>query len=239
MLEPVLRRVWATDRRARLRLVCHSLGMCAARRLAMFPLSTVLFPGGSLALHVFEPRYRALMTHCLAGDGEFGVVLIERGSEVGGGDHRVGVGTVARIESATPFPDGRWAVLVRGLERLRVVQWLPEDPYPLALVEDVSNPSEPRSGSEAITDRAHAAVRKARALLSELRDSPPLGDVPPEAHTPEAVAWWLCSEAPLNPLDRQRLLVADGTATRLELLAELAGELAADLSRLLADEPGG
>ena len=63
----------------------------------MFPLGTVLLPFAHLPLHIFEPRYRALVKDCLAGDGEFGVVLIERGHEVGGGDVRFGVGTVARI----------------------------------------------------------------------------------------------------------------------------------------------
>ncbi|MET1002223.1 MAG: LON peptidase substrate-binding domain-containing protein, partial [Acidimicrobiia bacterium] len=51
----------------------------------MFPLGSVLFPHALLPLHVFEPRYRVMMRHCLEGDKEFGVVLIERGSEVGGG----------------------------------------------------------------------------------------------------------------------------------------------------------
>src|SRR5439155_458702 len=63
--------------------------------LPMFPLGTVLFPFVVLPLHVFEPRYRALTRDCLAGSGEFGVVLIERGLEVGGGDERFPVGTVA------------------------------------------------------------------------------------------------------------------------------------------------
>jgi len=59
----------------------------------MFPLGMVHFPGIVLPLRVFEPRYRQLTADCLAGDGEFGVVLIERGWEVGGGDTRFNVGT--------------------------------------------------------------------------------------------------------------------------------------------------
>src|SRR6478672_4324189 len=78
-----------------------------ARRLPMFPLGTVLLPFAHLPLHIFEPRYRALVKDCLAGDGEFGVVLIERGHEVGGGDVRFGVGTVARIVQTAELPDGR------------------------------------------------------------------------------------------------------------------------------------
>ena len=67
----------------------------------MFPLGTVLFPYATLPLHVFEPRYRVLVHDCLASDApEFGVVLIERGSEVGGGDVRFRTGTVARLVEA-------------------------------------------------------------------------------------------------------------------------------------------
>ena len=74
----------------------------------MFPLGCVLFPSVVLPLHVFEPRYRTLVQTCLDDDREFGVVLIERGSEVGGDDVRTDVGTVARIVEAEQLPDGRW-----------------------------------------------------------------------------------------------------------------------------------
>ena len=78
----------------------------SAFELPMFPLGTVLFPHGVLPIHVFEPRYRAMVDDCLAGDARFGVVLIERGSEVGGGDTRFHVGTVAQIVQAGKMPDG-------------------------------------------------------------------------------------------------------------------------------------
>ena len=77
----------------------------------MFPLGSVLFPHAALPLHVFEPRYRALVEDCLAGEPDFGVVLIERGSEVGGGETCFGVGTVTRIVEAGQFPDGRYALV--------------------------------------------------------------------------------------------------------------------------------
>src|SRR3954470_15280070 len=103
--------------------------------LPMFPLGAVLFPGVGIPLHVFEPRYRALMRHCLDTDRRFGVVLIERGSEVGGGDVRFDVGTCARIVEADGLPDAGWALVAIGVERLRVRRWLPDDPYPRAEVE--------------------------------------------------------------------------------------------------------
>src|SRR3954464_862389 len=79
-----------------------------AKPMPMFPLGTVLFPHAPLPLHLFEERYRLLAETCLRGDGRFGVVLIERGFEVGGGDQRFGVGTVARIVEAARTPDGRY-----------------------------------------------------------------------------------------------------------------------------------
>ena len=100
----------------------------------MFPLSAVLFPHASMPLHVFEPRYRELMRDCLAGDARFGVVLIERGSEVGGGDERSGLGTRGVITKSVELPDGRWVLQLEGEAVIEVEQWLPDDPYPVALV---------------------------------------------------------------------------------------------------------
>src|SRR5262249_43335827 len=71
-----------------------------ARVLAMFPLGNALLPGGMLPLHVFETRYRVMVRELVGGDGEFGVVLISRGHEVGGGDTRENVGCRARIARA-------------------------------------------------------------------------------------------------------------------------------------------
>ncbi|MGN6600680.1 MAG: LON peptidase substrate-binding domain-containing protein, partial [Actinomycetes bacterium] len=102
--------------------------------LPMFPLGSVLFPGMPLPLQVFEPRYLALVSDLLAGEAqEFGVVLIERGSEVGGGDVRFEVGTVATIVSVQ-VADGFIALLARGGRRFQVVRWLADDPYPRAEV---------------------------------------------------------------------------------------------------------
>ena len=115
----------------------RSVGLVAV--MPMFPLGSVLLPGGVLPLHVFEPRYRQLVIDCLAddsGDPEFGVTLIERGWEVGGGDQRADVGVVARMVQVEALDDGRYAVVAVGTRRIRVNAWLPDDPYPLADVDD-------------------------------------------------------------------------------------------------------
>jgi len=208
----------------------------------MFPLSTVLFPAAGLSLHVFEPRYRQLTVDCLRGDRELGVVLIRRGSEVGGGDERVDVGTVARIETATPLADGRWRLAIIGAHRLRVREWLADDPYPLATVDDL--PDDATAPDAAVVARTEAAVRRVRALLSELGQQPALvgpldGGVDgrvaaDDGQSARSAAWRLCGLAPVTPFDGQRLLEIDGPEERLAVLAELADATADDLTRLLA-----
>ena len=98
--------------------------------MPMFPLGTVLLPGVVLPLHVFEPRYQQLVRDCLeASHAEFGVVLIDRGSEVGGGDVRSDVGVVARVLQVAAMDAGRFAVISVGTRRIRITQWLEDDPY--------------------------------------------------------------------------------------------------------------
>ena len=109
----------------------------ATRELAMFPLGSVLFPGMPLPLRVFEPRYVAMVSSVLREtEHEFGVVLIERGSEVGGGDVRFGVGTVARIVSVEQTADSIM-LLSTGTARFEVVRWLEDDPFPRAQVREL------------------------------------------------------------------------------------------------------
>jgi Lon protease-like protein len=207
----------------------------AGRELAMFPLGTVLFPGGVLPLHIFEPRYRVMITECLEGDRTFGVVLIARGSEVGGGDQRYAVGTEARVERAASLPDGRWAVIATGDERIEVDTWLPEDPYPKARVR--RRPDDGGPPDRAATDRAKQAVRRVLALLSELGQS--VGDAPLGTDVDRldghALAWRLCDAAPLGAIDRQRLLEQAGAPSRLETLVGLMAEMGDDLGRMLAE----
>jgi uncharacterized protein len=201
------------------------------RDLAMFPLSTVLFPHARMSLRVFEPRYDALVSDCLAGDGRFGVVLITRGSEVGGGDERTDVGTVASIESAEPQGEGRWHLLVRGLRPLRVGRWLDDDPYPRARVEDGT--AEPPTDGEAL-GVAEEEVRRVRTLLSELGEAPAVPPATSLGDTPDVVAWRLCALAPVNAFDRQRLLAAPDPDTRLALLLDLVRAVGDDVRRMLA-----
>ncbi|MGH9178281.1 MAG: LON peptidase substrate-binding domain-containing protein [Acidimicrobiales bacterium] len=203
--------------------------------MPMFPLGSVLFPHVLLPLHVFEPRYRALVQDCLRHTLEFGVVLIERGFEVGGGDTRFGVGTVARIREAAPLPDGRWALLCAGARRIRVRSWLPDDPYPLALVEPRPDRGLAPDDVDAarLVAEAEAAVRRALALAGELDEAPVPATFELDGDA-DVAAWQLAAVAPLGPVDHQRLLEVDDAAARLRLLAELARDAASVLAYRLS-----
>lgn len=199
--------------------------MGTSAELAMFPLGTVLLPYTALPLHVFEPRYRALVEHCLADAREFGVVLIERGSEVGGDDTRFGLGTVARIVEAARFDDGRYAILTVGAERFRVRRWLDEDPFPRAMVERLAAPAAPDRGTELMT-RVRRVLVAVAARRTELGEPGPPVDVA-LSDDPVRAAYEAGAMAGLGPLDALELLgIDDGTelARRLEemLLDQLA-----------------
>jgi Lon protease-like protein len=192
-------------------------------RLPMFPLGSALVPHQLLPLQVFEPRYRALVAECRAGDGRFGVVLIERGSEVGGGDVRFDVGTVARIVDSVELPDGRIGLAAVGETRLRVRAWLPDDPYPLADVEVLRDPPAGADALEARRDLAAAfdrVVGLVRALGATVPDDLVLADDPLQA------AWEATAMTPIGPLDVVAILREDDPVARSHRVTAALGDAA-------------
>lgn len=202
--------------------------MSATRVVPMFPLGGVLFPHAPLPLHVFEPRYRAMVRDLLAGDGEFGVVLIERGHEVGGGDVRFSVGTLARLLQCSRLPDGRYALIAYGTVRIEVRRWLPDDPYPQAVVA-VLGDSPPSEDLAASLARAGDALARVHTLAAELDPSFRVPDPSPLASDPTIAVFELCARAPLGALDMQGLLAATGAQQRLDALCTHLDDLTAIL----------
>jgi uncharacterized protein len=199
----------------------------------MFPLGSVLFPHASLSLHVFEPRYRVMTRRCLDGDREFGVVLIERGSEVGGGDSRFDTGTIARIVQATELPDGRYALVAVGLARFHVVRWLPDDPFPRAEIAAIDEPASTREDALA-RDSALDAFDVVLALWHQLDARVP-PNAPPASDDPVRDLYELAATSPLGPLDAQRVLEAADATARSAVLQQYLGELADDIRARLAE----
>lgn len=197
----------------------------------MFPLGSVLLPGAVLPLHVFEPRYRRMISDCLASDGqpEFGQTLITHGQETGGGDTRAMVGTIARIVQVDAIDESRYALVVVGDRRVKVVEWLIDDPYPRAAVADWPDleTNDPDIGGRIA--RAHNRVQDVRELVVRADENTAV--LPPfeVARDPSLASHNLVALAPIGPSDRLRLLSSEGPSTRLDLLDEVLDDVEAML----------
>ncbi len=110
--------------------------------IPLFPLNTVLFPGGALPLHIFEERYRQLVRERL----DFGIVLLRRGVEVGGirDEDLHDVGTVATLEDVKSLEDGRFSVVARGLYRFRLLSLHHDQPYLTGRIKRLADPTPAR-----------------------------------------------------------------------------------------------
>ncbi|MGJ4844144.1 LON peptidase substrate-binding domain-containing protein [Leifsonia sp. Le1] len=184
----------------------------------MFPLGSVLFPSVPIPLRVFEPRYLRMVGRLLDEDEpgfEFGVVLIERGSEAGGGDQRASVGTMVRLASVAAGADDLLIVGV-GTRRFTVERWIDEDPYPRAELSMLPE----LEWSEALAPlrtEAEALVRRAIARVAEPHSDAgiELSDDPVEA------VWQLAAIAPLGEYDRYALLRSTTMGGLLRQLIDL------------------
>src|SRR5579875_3684675 len=111
-----------------------------SRRLRLFPLNAVLFPGAVLNLHIFEPRYKQMITECIESGEGFGVALIADGSEAG--DPNVqphAIGSIAEIVEVQPLPFGRYYISTVGRTRFRIREVISREPYMLADVEELDD----------------------------------------------------------------------------------------------------
>ena len=165
----------------------------------MFPLGTVLLPAMPLSLRIFEERYLKLLGDLMLSDEpEFGVVLIERGQEVGGGDKRFQIGTIASV-AEIGTTDEFYGLESIGSQRFVVNAWLPDDPYPLA---DIDLLPDLAWDDNLMPLRVHveAKVRKLLSVASEFGDlqygsDTILSDDPMEA------CWQLAGILPIGQLD--------------------------------------
>lgn len=198
-----------------------------SRELPIFPLPLVLFPGASQPLHIFEPRYRTLLTDCLNGDRRFGIAYaaVDEGSDPAPapGD----VGCVAHILTTQSLPDGRSDILTTGEQRFVLLQWLPTDrPYRIARVEEFAD--EPGEASES-EELAINVRRDFLRVLEALAQDPP--ELPVD---PEALSFRVAATLELEAPSKVALLAIRSTTVRLRRLAALLQPLAADAERRAA-----
>ena len=191
-------------------------------QLPIFPLNTVVFPGVTMPLHVFEDRYRALVHHLLTiaekPERLFGIVAIREGYEVGAHGvqsvHRVGC--VVQLTSVDPYPDGRFDIEVVGRRRLRLDALDTSGRYLVGDVEtvDENRIDSPEGLQEAL--RTRETFEEYRRRLSLLRGDEVLdGDLPRD---PEFLSYSLAATCLLTLQERQALLEAAGPIDRLVML---------------------
>lgn len=216
-------------------------------KLPLFPLNTVLFPGAPITLHIFEERYRALISRCLEQNAPFGVALIRSGSEVSPDDpwvrrqrellghladgtpapsevvpHLVGTTAAINVGESVRLDDGRYYLVASGQRRFRIQYLAQHQPYIVASVAYL--PEESSGGDSAQADQL-------RALYSRYWSA--LGAATGHRHKVETLpdqvvdlTYWMAHRLQVTSARKQRWLEAD-TATRLrEMSAAIQTELA-------------
>ncbi len=204
--------------------------------MPMFPLATALLPYQALPLHIFEPRYRQLMADVVGATDAFGISLITRGAEVGGGERRSEVGTIGHIVSSEQLEDGRWLIIVVGTQRVRVTSWLDDAPYPRA---DVAVLEEPTPTADDLRRREQMEDTLTRVLTLESQLTNSQHTAVEMVDDPLMRLWQPAVVAPLTPFDAQRLLEADSWSSRLDILDDALTSLEAMLQfRVQGDTSG-
>ena len=181
--------------------------------LPMFPLGRGILPGAGLTLRVFESRYLEMIDLCVRRDSGFGVVLIERGSEVGGGDVRFNTGVAVTITEVGSLGDGHLIVMARGNTRIRVAEWLEDAPYPQArvrrLVDLTGFAVDARSRR-----RLERELSRGLAMFSEMGMA--TGAIEPLPDEISAAAYRALDVFPVPDLDRQKILEIDDPVERID-----------------------
>lgn len=198
--------------------------------LPLFPLPVVLFPGATLPLHIFEPRYRRMLADCLASDSRFGLIRLP-----GGVDEPAlpvdTVGCVAEITSVESLPDGRSDILVRGVSRFVFLGWSDAADHPYRVGSTAPYDDEPEQPSalaqvaESVRDDFLRAARATRQLSGER------GSIPELPRDPAALSFIVAAMIDLGLEARQRLLASRSALVRLteieDVLARAAPALVA------------
>jgi Lon protease-like protein len=188
--------------------------------MPMFPLGSVLFPSMPLTLRIFEERYLKLLGDLMGSDSpEFGVVLVSRGSEVGGGDNRMSVGTIASV-TEIGTTDEFLGLESFGSRRFTVRDWLPDDPYPIADIEFIPDLV---WEDTLMPSRVHleSAVRQLLTLASEF-GTLVFGPDISLSDDPMGACWQLAGILPVGELDRFDLLCSQSAEELLTRAYALA-----------------
>jgi uncharacterized protein len=198
-----------------------------SRRIPIFPLpGVVLLPGTLLPLHIFEPRYRAMVADALEGERTIGMTMWAPGAEAEPGEPRIhAIGGAGEIVESERLDDGRYNIVLEGRFRFRVVDEEPALPYRVARVVEV--PSRPLEPNEAL--RVTAEASRSFAPLARAVGLSPL---PPEPMAPERLASEIALRLRYTALELQAILETDSLADRFETVLSRIREWTARMDLL-------
>jgi uncharacterized protein len=198
------------------------------QQLPLFPLGTVLFPGGTLNLHIFEERYRTMIGECIERNTPFGVVYLRSGDEVTEGRplarpaETANIGTIAQISANVRLEDGRYLLNATGLRRFRIQYILQRAPYMIGAVIEL--PEEGGPQVEAAANELRSVYGRYWQAVSAASGAPVEVEELPEQ--PEAMAYQLAERLHVSYEQKQRWLETELTDRLRGLASELLSELA-------------
>lgn len=201
--------------------------------MPMFPLSSVLMPAMPMSLRIFEERYLKLTGDLILEENpEFGVVLIARGPEVGGGEKRLEIGSVASVTDIGTL-DQFYGIESVGGQRFRVNAWLPDDPYPMADIDFLPD----LIWNDSLTlarENLELKVRNLLAVASEFGDLQ-YGPDTELSEDPMDSCWQLAGILPVGPLDQLDLLKSQSAEELISKTYEVVVTLEETLKSMIGD----
>lgn len=203
-----------------------------SRRLRLFPLNAVLFPGAVLNLHIFESRYKQMINECLESGEGFGVALIAEGAEAG--DPNVtphAIGSIAEIVDVQPLPFGRYFISTIGRERFKISEIVTREPY-LVVEADVIEEDFTTEDDEIseVNDRVRSLFVEYLELVVEFSGQSTAVEIPEDA---QSASFVIGDALQIAEAVKQRLLEIDTTKQRLAAEEDFLGRLLPQLRRML------
>ena len=210
-------------------------------QLRLFPLNAVLFPGATLDLHVFEPRYRRLIEECRASGEPFGVCLIREGDEAGDPDVMpCAVGTEAEIAEIRSLDGGRYYVRTIGARRFHIERVLSRDGYIKAEVTYYAEPPDEPEYADEVVAKMRGLFGQYVKLIAAIAGSKSGLELPSD---PVEVSYLVAQFLQVAEATKQKLLEAPSPELRLnielELLRRLLPRLRALGEKKLSAAPAG
>jgi Lon protease-like protein len=190
--------------------------------LPLFPLNSVLFPGATLPLHIFEERYKEMIGFCLERGSPFGVVLIRSGNEVGEVAEPFEVGTTARIVRVQRLDEGRMNLVCLGERRFRVLRRVSDTPYLVGEVEPLASIVDDDPDLPDLADTVAALFAEYYRLYLAVSNQWTRQIGMPGA--PEELADFVASRMAVSVWTKQRLLEELSVRLRLEMAMETLSE---------------